>query len=355
MKTIDITLQQLHKMVWTEPLSTLAKKYALSDNGFRKLCKKNNIPLPKNGYWQKLKYNKVVKIEKLTNTSIEKNSIKLVLRSEGSTISYDQPLLTIRTKEIQNDNKAPLNVPQTILKPHHLSIETKRHWADFKINKYNYDKSISYISIRVTNENRKRALILMDTFIKLLEYRGHKVIIQRGDTVAVLNDVEVKLDLREASRRIPKPGSYPTFELEDTGEFILKTGKYSIDKEWRDGKNKIETILAKIVAWMEIETEKWAEWREKNRIAQLQREEENKKQEELAILKQIEINKFNRLLDDAQKYTKAKEIRTYIQAVEEKAKTENTMNEELQNWLHWANSKADGYDPLISKVTFFVD
>lgn len=65
MKTIDITLLQLHKMVWTEPISTLPKKYALADNGFRKLCKKNNIPLPKNRYWQKLKYNKVVKIEKL--------------------------------------------------------------------------------------------------------------------------------------------------------------------------------------------------------------------------------------------------------------------------------------------------
>lgn len=33
---------------------TLAKKYGLSDNGLRKICKAMNIPVPTVGYWAKL-------------------------------------------------------------------------------------------------------------------------------------------------------------------------------------------------------------------------------------------------------------------------------------------------------------
>lgn len=51
-----ITFQRsaLYEEVWSEPLVALAKKYGLSDNGLRKICKKMNIPLPSAGHWAKI-------------------------------------------------------------------------------------------------------------------------------------------------------------------------------------------------------------------------------------------------------------------------------------------------------------
>ena len=60
MEKIILTRQELYDLVWENPLSKLAKKYNLSDNGLRKVCKKLDIPLPKNGHWQKIQFNKKV-------------------------------------------------------------------------------------------------------------------------------------------------------------------------------------------------------------------------------------------------------------------------------------------------------
>lgn len=117
METIELTRKELYDLVWSTPLSKLAKEYALSDNGFRKLCNRYDIPIPKNGYWLKLKFNKPVKKEKLNPVFGGNDKIILTIREAGSTINLDQTPLTIRTKEIENDPNTPLIVPDEITKP----------------------------------------------------------------------------------------------------------------------------------------------------------------------------------------------------------------------------------------------
>lgn len=60
-----LSREDLYNLVWSKPLTTLAKDYAYSDNGMRKICIKHNIPLPKSGYWSKMKFNKKVRKETL--------------------------------------------------------------------------------------------------------------------------------------------------------------------------------------------------------------------------------------------------------------------------------------------------
>lgn len=73
MKTITLTRKELYDKVWSVPMTALAKKYNLSDNGLRKICKKHNIPLPQVGYWQKLQYNKKVSKTPLPKLKDEKD------------------------------------------------------------------------------------------------------------------------------------------------------------------------------------------------------------------------------------------------------------------------------------------
>lgn len=49
-----MTRQELYELVWTEPMSKLAKRFAVSDRGLAKICAKAEIPVPERGYWARL-------------------------------------------------------------------------------------------------------------------------------------------------------------------------------------------------------------------------------------------------------------------------------------------------------------
>ena len=51
---VAIERERLYREVWAEPLTKLAPKYHLSDNGLRKVCKALDVPLPVAGHWAKV-------------------------------------------------------------------------------------------------------------------------------------------------------------------------------------------------------------------------------------------------------------------------------------------------------------
>lgn len=51
----------------------------------------------------------------------------------------------------------------------------------------------------------------------------------------------------------------------------------------------------------------------------------------------------------ADRYDKAQKIRRYIDAVEKAAVNNNTITEEITEWICWAKQKVDWYDPTIKK------
>ncbi|WP_431244217.1 hypothetical protein ACQ9BO_07590 [Flavobacterium sp. P21] len=222
----------------------------------------------------KLKFNKKVKKEKFNPIFGGVDKIIFQIREEGNPINFDQTPLTIRTKEIEKYAKAPLLVPDKITKPDILTIQTKDYWkGKIKFSSYRENNIILY-PIRVEKNNRDRALCFMDSLTKLLRFRGHTISKQYGDTCALIDGIFIEMDLREASKRVPRKPPYSGTELEYIGEFIFKIGKYSGEREWRDGKTKIESNLAKIVAKLELIAQSEKEWKERSRIATLKREEE---------------------------------------------------------------------------------
>jgi len=353
-----VTRQQLYELIWSTPMSQLAKKYALSDNGLRKLCVKYHIPIPKNGYWQKIKYNKPVKPEKLPSYELEPDKIELVLREEGKDANYDQSPLIQLTKQIQNDPKAPLTVPDHLQKPHRLIASTRLYWNHKKQSQGNRTENpYEHLSIRVQPDMRKRSLRFMNALIRLLKYRGHYITTKGYQTMAVIDEIEIDLDLRQASKRIPPASDkpYDTSQYVPVDELILKVGRYSGEKEWRDGKNKLEAILAKIVAYLELYAIREKESQERSRLWHIEYEEKKRVQEELRQKREMEAKKMRELMDQAERYTKAEQLRKYIAAVRNKADLENRLNSEVLEWEEWANGKADWIDPLVNRKDELLD
>ena len=61
------TREEFHELVWSTPMTTLAKEFGLSDVALHKVCRKHEIPNPPLGWWAKKAAGKTVRTTPLPN------------------------------------------------------------------------------------------------------------------------------------------------------------------------------------------------------------------------------------------------------------------------------------------------
>jgi len=351
MNKTQFTRKQLYDLVWSKPLSNLAKAYNISDNGLRKICKKHNIPLPKMGHWQKIQYGKKVEVVLLPKVDNEKE-VQIALNERGVGEKEEHILSKIARvrKDIEKECASVLTVPEKLAKPHFLIREARDNFKLKKKYSYNgYSQCINtdweMISISVQKENVPRALRIMNTFIKIANKRGHDVEIKERATIIRVDGEEYNIRLRERHNRVVVSEiPWRSTELVPNGKFVFKLDNRPY-KEWQDGKLGLEEQLSKIIAFIEIQSVEDKEQRERWRIAreeaERQREIERKQQAE----REWEDKKVQILIGHASEWRKSKVLQEFIQAVEAKS-TNPTQN--VKYWLKWAKEKQAQLDPLSS-------
>lgn len=351
-----ITRIELYDLVWSKPVTHIAKEYGFSDNGIRKICKKHNIPLPKSGYWSKLKFNKEVVKEKLPK---QDNSPDIKLEKANPLLyegNHKLSEIALRKKELERSKELIFKVPDKLSKPHKYIISTREYHKQLKIVKKrggwsNEVDSTNTLSIDVSENLLSRGLRFLDSLIKLFEKRGYEV------TVTNKSEVKIKkhtysFRLTEKHKRIKKDTNYgyDTFDLIPAGILCLKVDRTYPIKEWSDTKTKLlEDKLKDILAWLELRAKEDEEQRVASELWQKQYQENLQKEKDLQKLKDEEFNKFESLFHTASRWHKSQYLRNYIKEFEEYAIKSNTLDSEKKGWIKWAKEKADWYDPFIEK------
>lgn len=350
-----ITREELYNLVWKTPLSHLAKKYYLSDNGIRKVCKRLDIPLPKNGHWQKIQFNKKVIIEKLPVNDKVETSVTLKFREDSETIiDGEGNELNHLTKEIKTTLKESIVFPEKLTKPHELIIDAKN---DLKTKEPSYNHnirgllntSVGVLNITVSPQNVKRALLFMDIFIKAIQKRGHKIIVNEGSKI-VIDNIELGFGLRERlKRKIVKGTYYDSTELYPSNILSLSLYVYPT-KDWTDtNTSKLEDKIPNIIAKLELQAIEEKRKAIERELWHIEYERQRKIEEDFKARKEQEKIKTKKLFSDAEKFDKATIYRKFIDATEQRAIQENKLTEELKDWIKWANDKADWFDPFINR------
>jgi hypothetical protein len=126
MKAQTLTREELYKLVWSTPLTTLATQYIISSQAIRKLCDNMQIPLPINGHWEKEKHNKPLEIIQLPKQDKDTDPITLYLREEGEQElkGVPSPLSELQRKIISLEGRN-FQVPERLTNPHELVSYTK--------------------------------------------------------------------------------------------------------------------------------------------------------------------------------------------------------------------------------------
>lgn len=330
MEVYITTRKELYHLVWTEAMTSLAKKLGLPYSNLLKACKDSNIPTPPVGYWQKLKYNKKVKRIELSATQVNPE-IKISKRLKKS------------RKEVINDRI--INVPLKLVDPHPLIQQAKielneaRPYRDGVVS-----TNSNSVNITVSKASIPRALRIMDTLFKHLIKDGHEITVSYSTTYVIICDEKIEISLREKQKRISNRDTtyLNMYELIPTGKLVFKYGEHSwCSKEVADGKftleEQVDNIIGKLIAESQLIKKKNEEIEERKREYELQIVEQQKQRQ----IKQQNLDAIEKLISDSNKFNKVMILRQYISAVKEKLGLKDS-----ESWLVWANSIVYSMDPI---------
>jgi hypothetical protein len=190
----------------------------------------------------------------------------------------------------------------------------------------------------------------MTDLMVLLDADNHNIIFEYNRCYIEMYGQKTEFHLRQKyfRRRINDGSGYMTETYEISNKLEFKVNNYP-RKTWIDRKTKtLEDYLPIIFTHIEKNSQKWADWREKQRIQEAKDKLEKKIEEERLHTIAIENAKIDQLLTDAAAHEKANSIRTYLKAIEKKTEQSGVnANKESTNYLEWGYKIADQLDPLI--------
>lgn len=350
---VNFSRKDLYDLVWSTPLTVLAKKYNISDNGLRKMCVGLNIPLPRHGYWQKIKHGKTPKKMELPADSRDNEIFTLELVTED-TVRVSSILEKIKTQQkiIEDEVDSKLVVPDRLVNPDILIVGFKeRHNASEKRDWSSkvYSQYPNALDISVTKENLLRALRFFDTLIKVLKIRGYTIGFSDKCTYVAIKGEKIEIRLREKNKITKETNNYgwTSNKYEPTGVLYFGVKASFNDKTWSDGERKIEEVVSNIIAYIEVKGEelhqRTIEWENERRV----REGEKQKRIKYQELQDAELTKFKDLLFDVERWKLLKDLRAYIDDFESTHNQLSQSDPEIIEKINWMKKKADWYDPLI--------
>ena len=215
----------------------------------------------------------------------------------------------------------------------------------------------------ISPESQQRAFLILDALFCAVEELGGKVNADlsmrvMADTVRIRiaegqDKVKHELTKQEAralveyNNKVKRNGwaSKPQIRKYDSiynGKLriIFDNGEYIRDT----GKEKLEDRLGDLFVRLYENSEEARIQRERLEEERRKREEEARRQAEIQKRKEDEVRRTRELLNQAEDYKIACEIRQYIAAVAR----QKDITPETAAWIEWANRKADWYDPIVA-------
>lgn len=371
--TLRYERAKLYEEVWIEAVTTVAKRYGISDVALRKICRKLAVPLPPLGYWAKIAAGK-----KLPTPSLPKHSgpVELVRQrfvSDEPVEPDPEHLVARREFEVQPQNR--IVVAETLDRPHALVVATERAFRKSK-RRNPGDQPITewpVLAISVSEASLPRALRIMDALIKALDARRMPLRIEPDDkrrTCLTIEGQVIAIRLAEnISRTEREPTEKERQEIKKYGSTYLRDrysfhhtgmlklgilGDYrdELQKVVSDGKQqRIEQLLNEFVVKIETEAVRRKRDEEHRERQRLRWEEEARLRSEYEEKQRKEMERFKALETAARNWKRAEDLRAYIAAVEAKAAREDgsvALESELGRWLAWARQKAYWIDPILN-------
>lgn len=157
-----VTRSCLYARVWVTPVAHLAREYGLTSGRFVRMCQKNRVPLPPQGFWNRGVEDRAARQVPLPDA--DQNWEIELIPSDGHS-----PMTT-------QEDACGIQIPEKLTRPHQLVRMTRSNLQDAPRDEYGRHRpGPGCLYIRVTRKCRQRAYRIMDALIRECEARGWRV------------------------------------------------------------------------------------------------------------------------------------------------------------------------------------
>lgn len=382
------TRQQLYELVWSGPMTTLARSLAISGVGLAKACRRSDIPVPPRGYWARLNAGQRMVRTPLPRRApgasdrVEVGSGRpQVFQPDGNDGNdgdgdrlksderppeppvYDETLEAVEARIRHALPKkfrfvrAPENMHPQIARL--LREDDERREAMTK-NRYTFDKP------RFESRFEQRRLIFLNNLFLLLgrlEVQGAAHGREGRELSAHVGDQSVKFRVETLATFRPRKRPADTKSEPMAIEVEVARWQHGEREErlfWSDGEDgRLEDRLVEIGVAIVLTGERqyrksrqfsyeWATHSFEERIEQARKAREAAKQREREQCLQAEKDRVVRLFAQVSARQQAQQIRAYVDEVlsSPDAVAGRAFDGERDTWAGWARRVADQLDPL---------
>jgi hypothetical protein len=103
-----VTREKLYKEVWSEPMTTVAKRYEVSSNYLARICEQLRVPRPSQGYWQQLAAGRTIERAQLP----EADPGDKVVWKRGEETNYYPPVASAQVHRTRRTQDAKGGTPE---------------------------------------------------------------------------------------------------------------------------------------------------------------------------------------------------------------------------------------------------
>lgn len=364
MKTVGRV--SLYERLWAIPKRDVARAFGVTSDRLSRLCRRNKIPIPLQGFWNRGPQSRAALKAPLPNPE---QDWEIAVEPSAGHVPQVVPL-----------RKARIQVPEKLCRPHPLLRKTRSLLRAAEKDAFGrYEPAEGCLHILTTLRCRQRAYRIMDTILKECEARGWPVAIANGrcgGTVVHVHGGDVPIMLVESLRSDPReltdqerekektrrrPRHHPVYERSASGNLglMLGCGNNEGRKLWRErGRFRLEQLLDSFLAGLQ-EAGKAAK-RHDDAVAKAEEEkrEAHRVQWALEDACREEEKRINALLEQVTEWAKSENLRRFIRARVAMWKAHGTnmrKGSEAGNWLAWAMAQADRLDPLVANPPSVLD
>ena len=392
--SIIMNREQLYNEIWEISLTGVAKKYDLNYSKLSNICKDHNIPYPTSAYWTKKNIGMDITSDIIPLPESETKEIRLYLK--GIKIDIKEKIDNSKNldeiklenpEEVffnnfkglefldENELKKVIRViyeldPNKHKKSHKKIVEYKNKIEEKRKRENNDSRYSNYFSSigelnyfdNISKFEKERIMKLLSCIYYSIEELGGKI---NDDLSMIIRNERVNIEIVElqdqVNHELTKDEARKLLEYEENikrNKYAWKpnirkydysyNGKLKIIFESRivireNDKFKLEDKFDEILINLYEKSERVRILREESEERDRIAAEEKRKKEELNNRKKDEALRVKELVNNAEDYRIACEIRNYIGAMI----SNNNLDEKTKKMIEWANRKADWFDPTM--------
>jgi hypothetical protein len=379
-----VSREDLHSLVWAQPMSKVAAEIGISASELERLCKKLDVPYPFSGFWRgptagQSTLHRLPKAKPGTPASLEITTADLT----HSVFEAPKPEKSLRTASDEPPAPGPPKisseaqispggngkpsaeagptVPTRLTNPHRILVARMEEERQRRIQ---WPAMYSGSASKKEDVITRRCRIIENLLFRALEQRGHKIETENRsayDVRVVIAGQRLSYSIREryTHAREPLPaderrapwnvlsGRIDRQVRKTTGELVFTAnGSVWPKPTWKDGKRPLEAQISAIADGLEALAAKGNERETERLLAEEQYRKEQARREEIQKRRQRDANQWRFIRELAAKSEEAERMRAFI------AKMRNQVehvpeNPKLLAWLDSIEQKTEAWDPLI--------